>query len=357
MPSDSVSSRAKILAAAGLGRIATPLLLRLGTGRWPDARQRAAFQHGFARDRLNMPPLLRGLLAVPTGHDLLRRAVAYDWHDRRNPRGQGRPPDLVGNLYTAWTGPGLSFLHLEKCGGVAVMRYISSLFHPEQINPDNYRDLPPHLCYRTPEFLGLEPARYPLIWGHYDLPTLQRLAPRHLVFTLLREPQARLLSLYHFWRSVSPGWFDPELAFAAAAAHRLSLEDFLNCDDPLLLDVTDNLYVRRLTGLYATGARTDPLLADPQAALRTAMDNLQSLAFVGISERMNASLTALAARIGTAPPAQEVRANVTAENHTAPDGSFRAAERAEITQAAAAALQRRTALDAKLYARALERSQ
>ena len=88
------------------------------------------------------------------------------------------------------------------------------------------------------------------------MPTFRRFDPDRAVFTVLREPRARLVSLYHYWRSVDPAKIDPEISFAVGCAHRLSLEDFLNVDDPYLTDSIDNIYVRRLTGFYATGGRT-----------------------------------------------------------------------------------------------------
>ncbi len=336
-----------------IGWLATPLLVCFAFGRWMGSDTRAGFRRGVADHGADLPPLFRGMLALPGGRQILRHVATHAWHAERGTLDPAGPPDLGGSLFTAWTGPGVSFLHIEKCGGIAAMQWLSRQFHPEQINPDDHRDLPPHLCYRTPAFTGIVPARFPMIWGHYDLPTLRRIAPAHLVFILLREPQARLLSLYRFWRSVEPTQIDPDLSFSVALAHRLSLEDFLNCDDPLLLDLTDNLYVRRLTGLYATGAARDPLVADPDAALNAAALALETLGFVGLTEKLDPSLGGLAARLGIAAPPPGQRANVAADNHADPSGWFRASGQVERSPAVEAALSRRTGLDQALYARAL----
>jgi hypothetical protein len=331
--------------------LAAPVLLRLSVGRVPEAAQRAAFLHGFASDPLKMPPVLRGMLAMPGGRAMLKHAAAYAWHKERGSLMDGATPALSGNIYTAWTGPGLSFLHIEKCAGTAVMQYLADSFHPLQVYPDDHRDLPPHLMERRPALLGLTPAQFPLIWGHYDVPTLRRFAPNHFVFALFREPCARLLSLYHFWRSVDPAAIDPELSFSVSLAHRLSLEDFLACDDPMLVDLIDNLYVRRLTGMYATGEAEDPVRRAPAQAVAQAMAVMGALGFVGVTERLDHSMARLARRVGLPAAAAPLRANVTAENHRAAGGWFRPAERTALSPKAAGLLERRTELDTVLYAR------
>ncbi len=338
-----------------LARLFAPVILRLALGRWVPPQGRAWFAGGFADTAITVPPLIRGLLAMPGGRQMLFHAATYAWHQERGTLHPAGPPDLGGNLYTAWSGTPLAFLHFEKCGGIAVMHWLAAKFHPEQINPDDHRDLPPHLCYRTPALLGQDPARYPLIWGHYDLATLTRFAPGHMLFTLLREPRARLRSLYQFWRSVDPAVIDPDLSFSVVLAHRLTMEEFFNHEDPMLIDLIDNIFVRRLTGLYATGAVTDPLRADPEAALQQAMRALDGLGFVGITESLQDSLAAFAAILGVPPPDGDIRANVTAENSADPSGWFRAIPAAELTPAAEAALDRRTGLDRVLYAHALAR--
>jgi hypothetical protein len=82
------------------------------------------------------------------------------------------------------------------------------------------------------------------------------------------------------------------------------------------------------------------------------MAALPGLDFVGITERMDEGMAAFAARLGIAPPAAAVRANVTAENHDDPSGWFRRVERPALSAAATAALERRTWLDALIYEKA-----
>ncbi len=349
-----VTSGRTALGRAALGRAAAPLCLRLALGRTVEPAEKSQFGRGFADPAVKMPPLLRGLLAIPRGRRMLRHAAAYAWHWRLAQQ-DGIAFDgniaLAGNLFTIWTGANLAFLHVEKSAGVALLSWFSQKFHPMQINQDPYRDRPPNLVSRLP---CARAARACLIWGHYDVPTINRLDPQRFIFTILREPAARLTSLYHFWRSVDPSKFDPEISFAVGLAHRLSFEDFLNHDDPMLTDLIDNVYIRRLTGLYATGEPHDPLHEAPAAALGRATGVLDGLGFVGISEQLDASARRLADRLGIAPPEGALSGNVSAKNHLEPGGFYRPVSQAPLTPGTVAALERRIGLDRALYAHAVE---
>jgi hypothetical protein len=344
--------------AAGAGESVKTIVgpLESVLGRPATADEVEQFELGVGCRNIRLPETLRGLAAVPAAAALLRQAAAYDWHRRRAGAGLDElpaPPDLAGNLATAWNGPALAFLHFEKSGGVALMKWLSSYFHPVQIDADTHRDASPHLFYRAAP--GLAVPREKMIWGHYDLPALRRMGSGRLVFTLLREPRARLVSLYHYWRAIDPAKIDPNIFFNVASAHRLTLAMFLEPEEPMMLDLLDNVYVRRLTGFYATGAGRDVLAEEPESALRQAMAALDTVDIVGVTEHFDASVAMLAARLGVPPPEQNAGGNVTAENFRDPSGWFREITPAVPDEVAQAALGRRTSLDARLYEYALAR--
>lgn len=330
-------------------QVAAPSILRLALGRSGTPDERQQFSFGFTSEYADMPPLLHGLLGVPDGRNALLRTAQIAWH-RHRALATGRSPteysDLDGNIFALWTGRPLAFLHIEKCAGSALVAWLARQFHPEQVNFDPHRDLPSHLFTR----LGRGRIAQPLIWGHYDIPTVQRMDPERAVLTILREPRARLVSLYHYWRSVDPSKFDPEISFAVGYAHRLSLEDFLNHEDPCLTDNIDNVYVRRLTGFYAYSDSPDRLKTAPQEALGEATEILKKLFYVGITEELERSAARLASRLGIEPPTEPLRSNITEENHKDPSGWFRKISRSAPSRAVQAALDRRTELDRKLYA-------
>ena len=364
-------------ALNGAVALATPVMLRIAFGRWPDKAERRAFRHAVATDYVALPGLLRGMMVFLDLRLEVRRAAAIDAQTGRRrgddtgdpfatrifPGGVPGLDDLGGDVFTAWCGPPLGFFHVEKCGGVALMRWLAPQFHPAQIDPDPVRAAPPHQFVRAVSGAvsgcGIEVARYRLIWGHYDLAAFERFGSGRFgsgrfVFTLLREPRARLVSLYHYWRSVRPERLaDPAGDPIVGVAQRCDLLGFLQSDHPLLRDYIDNVYARRLTGRYATGETVDALRADREGTLAAAEAALARLDFVGITERLDESASRLAALTGAAAPTANLRANVAEENHADPSGWFRPVERQAVSAEVEAALDRLTDLDSVIYAHAL----
>ena len=100
----------------------------------------------------NMPPVLWGLLGVPDaaggaaalGRDCLASGPRQgEWRTGCRAIRSGR------QFFRCLDRPEpLGFLHIEKCGGCALLSWLARQFHPEQINADPCRDLPPHLYSR-----------------------------------------------------------------------------------------------------------------------------------------------------------------------------------------------------------------
>lgn len=327
------------------------MILRLGLGRWPRRSELAAFQTGFSTRTVHLPALTRALVRVPTMRSMLALALGATQDGGKH----GISP-VNGNFMTAWTGGNLAFMHLEKCGGIAVMVWLANQFHPDQIDPDPFRAVPPHMFHRAPAGVGLAARRYPLLWGHFGLPALERIDPGRFVFTFLREPRARLISSYYFWRSVHPHLVDDvETDPIVGSAHRNDLLGFLRDPEPLLRDHIDNFYARRLTGRYVTGAAYDPIAVDAAGSLAAALAALDRIGFVGITERLDESVVRLAEVIGATPPEDAIRDNVTAENHAVSGHFFRKIKRPAITLAEQVELDRLTLLDRVIYQQAMAR--
>lgn len=310
------SAALRLAILQGLAVIVARPLLRLAMGRWPRAADVTAFHQSFAHFA-PVPPLLRALASVPTARHQLMRTMLISWMqaepayraELKTELGSVTPTG--GDQLEVWLGRPVAFLHLEKTAGTSLASFLTARFHPLQIDPDPDRVFPPHVKRPFPEHVIERVRRYPLVWGHYDLPSIRRLGDSRFVFTLLREPRARILSLYWYWRShgslylVRDGSNRPVLA-----AQNLSLLDFLRTDDPVVRNYIDNFYVRRLTGLYET-AGDDPLMMDTEGALRMALDALASMDFVGITEDMDGSMVALGKLLDFEPPAKAPRVNVT----------------------------------------------
>lgn len=350
----ALAARARAIVLDGFAWLFAGMILRLATGAWQSGEDVARFRSGF-RNFTPLPPLLRGLVLVPAARQQLMQAMLASWlladetyrGQLRDQFGSNAPAE--GDCLRVWTGPKVTFLHLEKTAGMAMTKVLTRQFHPLQVDADARRAFPPHVLTPLPPFLLERVRRCSLVWGHYDVPALRRLGPGRFTVTLLRDPRARILSLYRYWRgqaALNLGWNG--MNAAVCAAQRMQLAEFLASDDPLLVDYIDNFYVRRLTGQYRSFCDTDPLRAAPARSLDEALRALDEFDFVGISEDMNGSVARLGALLGFAPPARVEPVNVTqAAMEPLP------LDDPEI----AAQLARLTALDQVVYDTALRRYQ
>ena len=239
-----------------------------------------------------------------------------------------------GNPLHFWQGPPVSFLHFERTGGTSLAAALTDQFHPLQIA--GFDDAPDKIADRK------------LVWGHYTLPALRRLGPERRIVTILREPAARILSLYYFWRSIHPSQLGDVADTRVMAAQQLDLLEFLRSDHPPLRDSIDNVYVRRLAGLYGGGTPQDPLERDPEAALRGALDSLDEIVVIGISEHMPESFRGMEKVLGVNLGLSK-RLNDAAANPSHHPTLFQAVERQPITAAIEAALAHLIRLDSIIY--------
>jgi hypothetical protein len=190
----------------------------------------------------------------------------------------------------------------------------------------------------------------PLLQGHFDLPTVRRAGSDRFVMTLLRDPRRRVVSLYRYWRALDPAILQPwQFHAGIQAARDCSLLEFLRHPDPQVQDFISNVYVRRLTGLYHTGAARDPLVEDRRGAFAAAVDALIGLDFVGIVEDMPSSLDLLAAATGLPPPNRVPHLNVLADLQDDLASGFRRLPVEPMTLEIETALRKLTRLDEYLY--------
>ena len=189
------------------------------------------------------------------------------------------------------------------------------------------------------------PAQIPpahLLAGHMALSTLRQADPSRQVITVLREPIARLLSHWLFWR----GHTDEQLASWGAWADqvrlsRLPLEAFLAA--PTLACQHDNLCLRMLLWPHPhipAAAFIDP--SHDRLLLAQAKHALRHLPFADLVENpaLTANLSAFLTHALIIP-----RSNQTARLPEA----LRRPLQDELTSDALAALSRLTRLDAELW--------
>lgn len=240
--------------------------------------------------------------------------------------------------------PRLAFLHVEKCGGTTLHAMLSSQFAPDRICPERHEGLG--------DWTINELAAFELFSGHFDLSLCRSIPGRVRIVTMLREPKARLLSLYHFWRAHRP---HPDRDFynlLLLARACTPLEFFAH---PV---VTGHLNIRNAVAGQLIRTRSamllepdDPILADPAGALEQAWMALEGLAAFGILERFEMSRRLLNRTLGLDMPAIEPRQVLADLVRTG--GDFLPVERAPPDERLDALLTPLTEIDSALYRRAV----
>lgn len=227
-------------------------------------------------------------------------------------------------------GPKLVFIHLPKCGGTTLANLLARLFSTEDICPPQYNDL-----RMWP--IGLM-ASYRFFHGHFDMPSVRMLPGEKSIVTMLREPCARLNSMYYYLkahRDVS------NASGMTGLAHSHSMKDFLFHDFVQREATINNTMVRALA--------STSMDEDPGAALDEAKRALCECVAIGLMERFDEALPRIFAAIGSVPPdAGYERLNVL-DNVVHERPELMPVERDAPLAPDHPAIARHISLDAKLY--------
>ena len=347
----------------GIARFVAAPILRLSLGRWPEKAETRQFAYGFTSGERVLPPIFRGLAEVPAAKERVGQLAVLNLVREgvlRRPADYGpyriAIPSQAGNPLSYWRGQPFSFLHFERTAGTSVANMLTELFHPLQIHDDPERGTAPHVLSAFAPQRSTQFQKHAFVWGHYDLPALQRLDPDRAVITVLREPRARILSLYHFWKSVDPALVaSGAVGFNVAAAHQHDLLSYLRAEDPLIRNYVDNVYTRRLTGTYAIDGDGDRLVHSPEQVTQDALHALDQLAYVGVAEQISRDLASLSRVMQTSLPGPLSRSNTADRNHTGRSPGYIKIAREEVTPQVDAELDRLTRLDTIVYRHAVAR--
>jgi len=200
--------------------------------------------------------------------------------------------------------PTLFFLHIPKTAGTTLAALLEQHYPEPDVIPRRFFDK--NALYVTPDDVErrLDEARsFALIRGHYGGPIRERFFTDRTSITVLREPRARVVSLYNDWRTKS----DENLADAppaerelAALARDLDLGRFLSSGHPLVDRLFRDAQARQLCGFLWDSAR--PSEGDAKRAL-------DAFDLVGTAELLDPFAIALCRRLGWAPPPAAPRLN------------------------------------------------
>jgi len=140
------------------------------------------------------------------------------------------------------------FFHNPKAGGTSAVDALSALFPRERRCPGIENDATQHRLrggnYET--FRG-----YEFYAGHYGFEIYRAVGEFIPAVTNLRWPVDRIVSLYRYFRhmvDISDAEAKDPRFLAVVLAKRLSLDDFVTCDEPAVRLHTCDHHFRQLTG-------------------------------------------------------------------------------------------------------------
>jgi hypothetical protein len=249
------------------------------------------------------------------------------------------------DLMNTFPRPRVCLLHIPKTAGTALTQWLMDIYGVDTCFSDRLNNLD---TYDPCEF-----EKYRLFAGHFDMAQCSLLPRGTRVVTFLREPRARLLSLYYFWRSYRWPVIEAERLEGPRLAKTLELEEFLRRSE--LQDQVNNAMVRQLAGRLYAGPNGEYLTSAEQA-LSKAKEALESMAFVGIQEEYETSVD-LMCRVLTLPfPQKSYRAmDHRTLSHVYPERIERVERPDGFSEAAKSIVDEMTELDQRLYDFALER--
>ena len=232
----------------------------------------------------------------------------------------------------------VALFHIPKTGGTSLHDYLQGHFPPEKTCPERFRGFD--------RFKPEQLRAYDYFSAHMDYGILKRLPGPLYTITILREPKARILSLYYFWRSHSAETIERLNLVGPRAAKKMGLLEFLRSADHGIPANVNNILVRTMLGESWTGPGGRLVLHDDEA-IRVAMRNLLTIDTVGFVEDMPALFEEVSQRMGVPMP-EELPWARSSKNFGTESGSEKV-EREEITPEIERRLNHLTRLDRVLY--------
>lgn len=192
---------------------------------------------------------------------------------------------------TSLSGSRLVFMHIPKCGGTTLHTMLASQFPPELVCPERNDTLG--------DWTINELSAYRLFSGHYDLACCRSIPGEVRMVTVLREPKARLISLYYFWKSHRPD-AGRDIYDLIVLARGCSPEEFFSHPVVTMHTTIRDAVSGQLTRMTNRPGLEigDPIMADPDTVLDRSWEALESFAGFGIVERFEESRVLLNRMLG-----------------------------------------------------------
>ena len=241
----------------------------------------------------------------------------------------------------------LVFLHIPKTGGTSLHNYLIRQYEPNQVCPERFNNL--HKWSSDDLF------KYHFFSGHFDMGNVTYIPGEKRIITVFREPKARILSLYFFWKAHRESVIEKAKLQGPRLAKKLSLLEFLRYDDRVPVNIPaniDNVMTRTLIGRIHVGKNREYTCSKSEAVGRAkaAIDNM---ACFGIMEDFEKSIRRITSFLGIPCPDQIPHERNSRD--PSPNSIVEPIEREEITEEISAELEKLTEEDTIVYNYALKR--
>ena len=241
--------------------------------------------------------------------------------------------------------PRIVFIHLMKTAGNSLRRRLEKLVPPGTVRPETLG--------RPGQFPVESFAPYRLVAGHMTADDAAHVPGPKRVFTVLRDPKQRLVSLYVFWNRHRDDVIDERDLRQQRIARSSTFLEFLRSRDTHLRGSLHNAMTASLAGDWRSkgdGTYRHRYLRDvpsigPAELLRRALNNMMALDYVAFVERLEEDRPKLMQALGlpdTGPlPRENTRENI--------NDMLEPAKEVEITPEVDREMNRLTELDRQLY--------
>lgn len=241
------------------------------------------------------------------------------------------------------------FMHSPKTGGTTLHHLLLSAFAEGEVCPERFNGLKNHPAGCL--------AEYRFFSGHYDLASCQLIPGEKRIITFLREPVARLVSLYNFLRAHRPDVVSRnDWELARLAAHLDSTEFFSHPavrSHPYINNGMTRALVDSLPIEVWPVVDRSVVLSDIYGRVDLALERLQGMAAFGLLERYEESIGLVFTALGLPRPATIERKMVLSDLVSRP-GNYRTVEQSKDTPALKEVVDELVSTDRELYLGAQE---